>query len=132
MSRCYNRAHLFATVVMSSQRPIAYEFGDFRLLPADKQLLRRGKPVPLKPKIFETLLLLVERQGRLIEKEEFLRQLWPDSFVEEVALAQNISQLRKALRNGAKEEEFIETRSHGRSGENANRDSQPLRQTKTD
>jgi len=109
MSRCYNRAHVFATVVMSSQQPIAYEFGDFRLVPADKQLLRRGKPVPLKPKIFETLLLLVERQGRLIEKEEFLRQLWPDSFVEEVALAQNVSQLRKALRNGAKEEKFIET-----------------------
>lgn len=93
---------------MSSQQPSAYEFGGFRLLPADRQLLRHGKPVPLKPKIFETLLLLVEKRGHLIEKDEFLKRLWPDSFVEEVALAQNISQLRKILRNGTAEE-FIET-----------------------
>jgi len=93
---------------MSSQQPSAYEFGGFRLLPTDRQLLRHGKPVPLKPKIFETLLLLVEKQGHLIEKDEFLKRLWPDSFVEEVALAQNISQLRKILRNGTAEE-FVET-----------------------
>jgi len=93
---------------MPSQEPSAYEFGGFRLLPTDRQLLRHGKPVPLKPKIFETLLLLVEKQGHLIEKDEFLKRLWPDSFVEEVALAQNISQLRKILRNGTAEE-FIET-----------------------
>src|SRR6202049_518394 len=94
---------------MSTRRQVTYEFGKFRLLCTDKQLLRRDKPVPLKPKVFETLLLLVESQGHLIEKDEFLKRLWPDSFVEEAALAQNISQLRKALRNGTEEDEFIET-----------------------
>jgi DNA-binding winged helix-turn-helix (wHTH) protein len=94
---------------MSTRRQVAYEFGKFRLLSADKQLLRAGKPVPLKPQVFETLLLLVESQGHLIEKNEFLKRLWPDSFVEETALAQNISQLRKALRNGTEEDRFIET-----------------------
>ena len=94
---------------MSTRRQVAYEFGKFRLLSADKQLLRAGKPVPLKPQVFETLLLLVESQGHLIEKNEFLKRLWPDSFVEEAALAQNISQLRKALRNGTEEDRFIET-----------------------
>jgi TolB-like protein/Flp pilus assembly protein TadD len=94
---------------MSTRRQVAYEFGKFRVLPADKQLLRAGKPVPLRPKVFETLLLLVESQGHLIEKDEFLKRLWPDSFVDEVALAQNISQLRKALRNGTEDDRFIET-----------------------
>jgi TolB-like protein len=94
---------------MSTRRQVAYEFGKFRLLSADKQLLRAGKPVPLKPQVFETLLLLVESHGHLIEKNEFLKRLWPDSFVEEAALAQNISQLRKALRNGTEEDRFIET-----------------------
>lgn len=94
---------------MSTRHQVAYEFGKFRVLPADKQLLRAGKPVPLKPKVFETLLLLVESRGHLIEKEEFLKRLWPDSFVEEATLAQNISQLRKALGNGTEEDRFIET-----------------------
>lgn len=96
---------------MSNQTQVAYEFGDFRLLPADKRLLQAGKPVPLKPKVFETLLILVQSQGHLVEKGEFLRRLWPDSFVEEAALAQNISQLRKALGNGteASENSLIET-----------------------
>ncbi len=79
----------------------AYKFGSFRLLPIDKQLLRDGQPVPLAPKVFDTLCMLVESQGRLVEKDEFLKRVWPDSFVEEVALAHAISQLRKALGNGA-------------------------------
>ena len=66
-----------------------YRFGNFTLLAADKQLLRDGKPVALAPKAFETLLLLVENPGRLVRKEEFLKRVWPDSFVEEVALAAN-------------------------------------------
>lgn len=96
---------------MSNQTQVTYEFGDFRLLVADKQLLQAGKSVPLKPKVFETLLVLVQSQGHLVEKEEFLKRLWPDSFVEEAALAQNISQLRKALANGseAAENSLIET-----------------------
>ena len=74
-----------------------YEFGDFRMDPAEQLLLQHGRPVALTPKVFETLLILVQSEGRLIEKDGFIRQLWPEVFVEEVTLAQNISQLRKAL-----------------------------------
>ena len=94
---------------MSSTPPSAYRFGGFSLLPADKQLIYDGRPVPLPPKPFDTLLLLVQNQGHLLEKDAFLKQVWPDSFVEEVALAHSISQVRKALRSAAKGADFIET-----------------------
>ncbi len=94
---------------MSDAPPVAYKFGGFALLPADKQLLHNGKPVPLAPKAFDTLLLLVEGRGHLVEKDTFLKRVWPDSFVEEVALAHSISQVRKVLRNGARGLDFIET-----------------------
>jgi DNA-binding winged helix-turn-helix (wHTH) protein/tetratricopeptide (TPR) repeat protein len=94
---------------MSIRPQVAYKFGDFLLRPADKQLLRDGKSVALPPKVFDTLLLLVESQARLVEKDDFLKRVWPDSFVEEVALAHCISHLRKALRNGTQECTFIET-----------------------
>ena len=94
---------------MSSASQVTHSFGSFRLVPAERQLLRDGQVVPLPPKTFDTLLLLVENQGRLVEKEAFLKRVWRDSFVEEVALAHAISQLRKVLREGARETEFIET-----------------------
>src|SRR5215469_13222737 len=86
-----------------------YEFGDFLLDPAEQLLLHRGRPVLLTPKVFETLLILVQSQGRLIEKDDFMRHLWPGVFVEEVALAQNISQLRKALGDGKNGTRIIQT-----------------------
>jgi TolB-like protein/Tfp pilus assembly protein PilF len=96
---------------MFTRDQVTFEFGNFRLLSSDKRLLRAGKPLTLKPKVFETLLILVESQGHLVEKEDFIKRLWPDSFVEESALAQNISQLRKLLGNGTVEgtSSFIET-----------------------
>ena len=94
---------------MSESRQVAYEFGTFRLLPADRQLVRSGKPVALTPKVFDTLVLLVESGGRLVEKDEFLARIWPDTVVEEVGLAHNISQLRRALRNGIDDSSFIVT-----------------------
>jgi len=84
-----------------------YEFGEWRLAPAEHLLLRNGSAVPLGPKVFDTLLLLVENAGRLVSKEEFMRRVWADSFVEDLVLTQNISQLRKILGNG--EEPVIET-----------------------
>src|ERR1700751_4423029 len=80
-----------------------YFFGDFQLDPADRLLLRKGEPVPLTPKVLDSLILLVENAGHLVEKEEFMKRLWPDTFVGDDALAQNISLLRKALadNNGA-------------------------------
>src|SRR5260370_32907695 len=94
---------------MSNNPQAAYEFGPFTLFPAEKRLLCDRKAVALAPKVFDTLVLLVENQGRLIQKEELLQALWPDSFVEEVALAHNISQLRKALRDTTGQRRFIET-----------------------
>ena len=92
-----------------SSLPVAYKFGCFSLHPSEKQLLRDGKPVPLEPKVYDALSLLLEGQGRLVEKREFLSRLWPGSFVEEVGLAHAISQLRKALRHGTDGTSFIET-----------------------
>src|SRR5262252_2497326 len=74
-----------------------YSFGDFLLDPSERLLVRTGQPVSLTPKVLDALILLVENAGRLVEKDEFMKRLWPDSFVGDDALAQNISLLRKAL-----------------------------------
>ncbi len=82
-----------------------YEFGAFRLDASERTLWRDGLLVPLTPKAFETLAILVEHRGKLLEKEALLSAVWPDSFVEEGNLAVQISLLRKTLG----EEGFIET-----------------------
>src|SRR5215468_7506655 len=94
---------------MSLQTKHIYEFGHFRLDAAEHLLLRDGEAVPLTPKAFDLLLALVERHGRLLEKEELLKKVWPDTFVEEANLASNISQLRKALGEGENGHRYIET-----------------------
>ena len=86
-----------------------FEFGPFQLDPAEQRLLQGGKPVPLTPKAFQTLLVLVENQGRLMEKEELLRRIWPDTFVEESVLAQNVFTLRKQLGDDRSDAVYIET-----------------------
>ena len=82
---------------MSKGHKHLYEFGCFALDVSNRLLLRDGEPVPLQPKALDTLLLLIERRGEVLTKDELLRQLWPDSFVEESNLSQNIYVLRKAL-----------------------------------
>ncbi|HWS85364.1 MAG TPA: alpha/beta fold hydrolase [Pyrinomonadaceae bacterium] len=74
-----------------------YIFGPFVADTREGVLLREGRPVQLTPKAFETLVALVERSGHCIGKDELMRRVWPDSFVEENNLSQNISQLRRAL-----------------------------------
>jgi TolB-like protein/DNA-binding winged helix-turn-helix (wHTH) protein/Tfp pilus assembly protein PilF len=74
-----------------------YEFGDWRLDPSERILLCDGEPVALTPKVFDTLVLMVESAGRLVTKDEFMGQVWADAFVGDATLAQSISQLRKAL-----------------------------------
>lgn len=86
-----------------------YQFGPFQLDTAEHRLLRSGIEVPLQLKAFETLCILVNRAGRLLVKEDLLRQLWPDSIVEENNLNKNISLLRKALGERANGEPYIET-----------------------
>ena len=86
-----------------------YEFGPFRLDSAERRLLREGEPVPLSPKVFDLLIVLVRRPGQILEKEELLRAVWPDTIVEENNLSVNISALRKALGEGPNEHTYIET-----------------------
>jgi Tol biopolymer transport system component/DNA-binding winged helix-turn-helix (wHTH) protein len=95
---------------MDTQTRQLYAFGDFRL-DAHRRLLLRldGEPVPLTPKAFETLLILVRRHGSVVEKDELLREVWPDTFVEEATLAQNVFTLRRALGQGRAEPRYIET-----------------------
>lgn len=94
---------------MNKQIKQLYEFGPFRLDTGEKLLMREGRTVPLPPKVFDTLLALVENRGRIIGKEELMQLLWPETFVEESNLTQNISQLRRALGDGNGDGQFIET-----------------------
>jgi DNA-binding winged helix-turn-helix (wHTH) protein/TolB-like protein len=86
-----------------------YEFGPFRLDPAEHSLLRDSKPVLLAPKVFDILQVLVEDSGHLFEKDELMKAVWPDSFVEEGNLTRNISTLRTALGESPDEHKYIET-----------------------
>src|SRR5689334_9328759 len=86
-----------------------YRFGEFTVDTDQKVLLRQGKELPLTPKLFETLLILVENSGRIVQKEQFMERLWPHSFVEEANLTSNIQQLRKSLGDNARHPQYIET-----------------------
>lgn len=86
-----------------------YEFGRFRVNVAERVLLRDKDLVPLTPKVFEILLTLVENPGHVISKDDLMKRVWPDSFVEEGNLTQNISLLRKALGEGQNGHQYIET-----------------------
>lgn len=90
---------------IAEQKPRGYEFGPFRV-EVDERLLFRGEErVALPPKVVDTLFVLIENRGRLLEKSVLLDAVWPDTYVEESSLAQNISLLRKALGDDA----YIET-----------------------
>src|SRR5947207_9205869 len=93
---------------MSQQLKRFYEFGPFRVGTANRLLLRRGEVVALPPKTFDILLKLVEDSGQVLQKEELMQRVWPDSFVEEANLSNQIFTLRKALgeSNG---EKYIKT-----------------------
>ena len=78
-----------------------YEFGPFRLNLEQRTFTRAGQVLPLPPKTFDLLVLLVQRPGHAFSKQELMSALWPDTFVEEANLSFQISTLRKALGNGA-------------------------------
>ncbi len=86
-----------------------YEFGPFQIDAAERMLLRDGQPVPLTPKAFDALLLLVESGGRTIETNDLMNKLWPESFVEEGNLKVTIFKLRKALGESGDRKQYIET-----------------------
>ncbi|HWS53472.1 MAG TPA: winged helix-turn-helix domain-containing protein, partial [Pyrinomonadaceae bacterium] len=87
----------------------AYDFGPFRLIPVERRLLRDGRDVPLTPKLFDMLLLLVRRSGQLVRKEELMEEMWPDTAVQENNLTVSMSMVRKALGEGRDHARFIET-----------------------
>src|SRR2546423_2926615 len=86
-----------------------YEFGPYRLDPASLLLTNGEEAVPLPPKAAQALLVLVQNQGRVIGKDELMKAVWLDAFVEEGSLTQTISVLRKALGEGGGHERYIET-----------------------
>jgi DNA-binding winged helix-turn-helix (wHTH) protein/tetratricopeptide (TPR) repeat protein/TolB-like protein len=94
---------------MSRQMRHYYKFGPFRLDPAKRDLLRDGEIVPLPPKVLDLLQVLVENNGEIVEKEELMSRVWPDSFVEEGNLSVNIFALRKALGDDGNQHQFIKT-----------------------
>jgi DNA-binding winged helix-turn-helix (wHTH) protein/TolB-like protein/Tfp pilus assembly protein PilF len=94
---------------MSQQESHNYEFGRFRLKTAERVLLREGELVPLTPKVFEILVTLVEHGGQVVAKDDLMKRVWPNTFVEEGNLTQNISLLRKALGESPGGVQFIET-----------------------
>ena len=94
---------------MSLETNDFYEFDSFRVDARERVLLRDGEMVQLTPKAFETLLVLIENNNRVIEKDELMRRIWPDTFVEEANLAVNISLLRKTLGGRPGGGQYIET-----------------------
>lgn len=82
---------------MAAANVRVFEFHDFRIDAAKRLLFRAGQPVPLVPKAFDILLFLVEHRDRVVTKAELLKAIWPDTFVEEANLTQNVSVIRRAL-----------------------------------
>ena len=95
--------------VMSSPEKSVYEFGPFRLNPAEHTLLRDGEPVPLRPKEFAVLLALVGNHRHLLTKDELLEAVWPGQFIEEGNLNRQISTLRRVLGDTSDEPQYVQT-----------------------
>ncbi|MFL6209946.1 MAG: winged helix-turn-helix domain-containing protein [Pyrinomonadaceae bacterium] len=94
---------------MKEEHDKVYAFGPFRLDGPVRRLLRTGRPVPLKSKLYDILLLLVERHGQLVTKEELMQAVWPDRFVEENNLTVHMSALRRVLGESHRAHRYIET-----------------------
>lgn len=94
---------------MSMRSQHLYEFGPFRLDTVEKVLFRDGEPVPLTPKAFDTLVALVQRGGHLVKKDELMKVVWAEAFVEESNLTNNVYALRKMLGQGDNGRSYIET-----------------------
>jgi Tol biopolymer transport system component/DNA-binding winged helix-turn-helix (wHTH) protein len=94
---------------MAPRSERTYQFGPFHLNATERVLLREGERVPLTPKVFETLLILVENAGHIVPKETLIKRVWPDTIVQEDNLTFNVSTLRKALGEHPGEQQFIQT-----------------------
>jgi DNA-binding response OmpR family regulator len=87
----------FSEFEMNGKEKHFYQFKSFRLDVEERQLLNNNETVSLTPKVFDVLAVLVERNGHLVEKDELLRVVWSDSFVEEANVARIVHTLRKVL-----------------------------------
>lgn len=94
---------------MATGLKVLYEFGSFQVDPDRQVLLRENQPVAITPKAFETLLILVRHSREVVSKDELMKAVWPDSFVEEANLSQNIFRIRKALGVAPGDERYIVT-----------------------
>lgn len=94
---------------MSAETRVLYEFGRFRCEPEEHRLLADGNPVFLSPKTFEILVVFLQSNGRLLTKDELMEKVWPETFVEEANLTNNISALRKVLGEFPGGQQYIET-----------------------
>lgn len=94
---------------MIEKENIVYRFAGFELEPRERRLMSDGKPLALTPKVFDTLVYLVENAGRAVSKDELLKALWPRGYVEEATLSNQVWQIRRALGDTAKDTRFIET-----------------------
>ena len=86
-----------------------YEFGPFRVDTRERQLTRNGEVVPLRPKVFDILLMLVQNSGHILTKDEVMNRVWSDTAVEEGNISRTISTLRNALGERPHEHRYIET-----------------------
>jgi DNA-binding winged helix-turn-helix (wHTH) protein/TolB-like protein len=102
-------ANHFEPNLRSSGKAQFYKFHSFLLDTVQHLLLKEGQPVALTPKTYDTLLLLVQNSGRMLSKEELMKTLWPDSFVEESNLTQQVSMIRRALGDSPADPRFIVT-----------------------
>ena len=94
---------------MNEESPPFYEFGPFSVDAGRRLLFRNGEPVPLAPKVLETLLALIENRERVLSKDDLLKQVWGDTIVEEGGLTRNVSVLRKALGEKPEDHHYIVT-----------------------
>jgi len=115
MRQCPKRATKLTTTrddsqaMIKSQSKRYYIFGLFRVDITERLLFGERGVVPLTPKAFDTLMVLIENSKHVLSKDELMQMVWPDSFVEENNLAQNISALRKALGETSGGQKYIET-----------------------
>jgi eukaryotic-like serine/threonine-protein kinase len=86
-----------------------YEFGPFRVDAEREMLLRADDPVPLPPKAFQVLLVLIRGNQEVVTKDDLMKEVWPDTFVEETNLSRNIFLLRKALGESPQDHRYILT-----------------------
>jgi DNA-binding winged helix-turn-helix (wHTH) protein/tetratricopeptide (TPR) repeat protein len=94
---------------MPSKSIQSLKFGPYRLDPDQRLVFRGTEIIPLAPRLYDTLLALIESGGRLVDKESLLRRVWQDAFVEEGSLARNVSTLRKILGEGPRDHKYIAT-----------------------